>query len=259
MKSPYIGITDFMSAGQSGEMANFFNRIIQDKTQPIRHKLMVGAVSYYETLNNLPSEWTEAVPRNKDIAEIFIDHPRLFNTIHYVDFENRNLLENLMKVTELGGKNMHAIELDMVWPEQRVLKEYRSRFPNIKTILQINTPALNALSDLEDSLIRRIASYDDALDFCFFDKSMGKGLGMDSAFLQPLIQRTIDKLPNIGIAVAGGLGPNKMHLVEPLVKDFSELSIDAESQLRPSGDAHDPIDWQMARDYLEQSLNLFYP
>lgn len=259
MTAPYIGITDFMSAQQSQEMADFFEKIVREKTQSVRHKLMVGVVSYYETLNDFPSEWTDAVPKKEDIAGIFVDRACLFNTIHYVDFENRNLLANLTRVTELGGRNLHAIELDMVWPEPDALIKYRSRFPQIKIILQVNSPALDTLSNFETSLIRQMASYGNTLDAVFLDKSMGKGLGMDWKFLRPLIQTVSSKMPNLSVAVAGGLGPETMNLVEPLISEFPELSIDAESRLRQSQDVHDPIDWQMAKEYLRQSLNLFYP
>lgn len=259
MTSPYIGITDFMSARQSYEMADFFDEIARKKSQSVRHKLMVGVASYYETLNDLPSEWTDVIPKKEDIADIFIDHPRLFNTIHYVDFEGRDTLENLIRITEFGGKHVQAIQLDMVWPEPDILTRYRVQFPHIQTLLQINTPALDALSDIEDSLIRRIASYGDALDFVLLDKSMGRGLGMDREFLRPLVRRITEKLSNVSVAVAGGLGPDTMHLVEPLIKEFSNLSIDAEAQLRQSKDAHDPVNWKMAKEYLQRSLDLFYP
>ena len=47
-----------------------------------------------------------------------------------------------------------------------------------------------------------------------------------------------------------------MNLVEPLVKMFPDLSIDAQGKLRSSGNALDPIDWGMAETYLVKALEL---
>jgi hypothetical protein len=42
-----------------------------------------------------------------------------------------------------------------------------------------------------------------------------------------------------------------------VVRKFPRVSIDAQGKLRPSGDAHDPIDWEMAAEYLKQALVMF--
>ncbi|MFA4954696.1 MAG: hypothetical protein WC641_05280 [Patescibacteria group bacterium] len=247
-----------MSSEQSREMANFFENAIKKYTQPIRHKLMVGVVSLHETLNDLPSEWTDAVPKNGLIADIFIDHSLLLNTIHYVDLEGIDIFANLKKITELGGKYMHALQLDMVWPDPMLIKQYRNQFPQIQIILQVNTPAFELLNDLNEDLVRKIADYGSAIDCVLLDKSMGKGLRMDNAFLRPLLKTIQEKLPNISLAVAGGLGPKSLNLVEPLTKEFPNLCIDAEANLRSSKDSRDPIDWSLAEEYVKKALDLFY-
>ncbi len=51
-----------------------------------------------------------------------------------------------------------------------------------------------------------------------------------------------------------------MHLAELVVRDLSReqipVSFDAQSKLRPSGDAMDPIDWDMAETYLRNAAAL---
>ena len=59
-----------------------------------------------------------------------------------------------------------------------------------------------------------------------------------------------------GIVAAGGLGPESVGLVEPLYREFPDLSIDAQGKLRPSGSALHPIDWDMAETYLVKALQL---
>lgn len=255
---PYIGITDFMSREQTSDMLSFFENQIQKSDKTINHKLMVGVVSLYETLNDLPSEWTNSVPKNQDISSIFIDHPLLLNTVHYVDFRGRDILENLIKITKLGGKNLSAIQFDMVWPDPLIIKRYRELFPHIQTVLQINTPALNNLKDQQNDLIDKIQTYDDSIDFIILDKSMGRGISLDCNFFEPIIKRINDELPKVAVAIAGGLGPDTINLAASLLAEFPNLSIDAEAKLRPSGDSHDPIDWSLAKKYLNKALTLFY-
>jgi hypothetical protein len=79
---------------------------------------------------------------------------------------------------------------------------------------------------------------------------------MDAVGLIPFARAINEAFPNLGIAAAGGLGPKSVGLVEPLYQGFPDLSIDAQGKLRPSGDALDPIDWDMAAEYLVQALRL---
>ena len=65
-----------------------------------------------------------------------------------------------------------------------------------------------------------------------------------------------ENIPEFGIVVAGGLGPRTLHLIEPIIEEFPDISIDAQGQLRPSHNALDPIDWDMAGEYLTKSLQM---
>lgn len=60
----------------------------------------------------------------------------------------------------------------------------------------------------------------------------------------------------LGIVATGGLGPEGIGLVEPLVEEFPDISINAQGRLRPSGSALDPIDWDVAKTYLVRALEL---
>ena len=64
--------------------------------------------------------------------------------------------------------------------------------------------------------------------------------------------------PGMGVVCAGGLGPESLHLVEPLVRDYPMISIDAQGKLRPSGDAlNERISWTMAERYLRKAVGMF--
>ena len=86
--------------------------------------------------------------------------------------------------------------------------------------------------------------------------SMGRGLALHAKTLLPFARTIADKLPRLGIVVACGLGPDTVHLAEPLVREIPGLSLDAQSKLRKSANAKDPIDWPLAETYLRKGLNL---
>ncbi len=80
---------------------------------------------------------------------------------------------------------------------------------------------------------------------------------MDVNVLLEYAEAVYKHMPKLRVAVAGGLGPVTMSVVEPLVSHFPDLSIDAQGRLRPSGSALDPIDWVLANKYLEEAIKLF--
>ena len=80
---------------------------------------------------------------------------------------------------------------------------------------------------------------------------------MDSKCLILFTRAIKQRFPELGITVAGGLGPQTVCLAKPIIDEFPDLSIDAQGKLRPSGSALDPIDWNMAETYLTEALKLF--
>ncbi len=254
MKKPYIGITDFINAGQATQMLDVFARGGAEK---LGRQLMVGVMMSYKTLNDVPTKWSAAFPQKEFVRDIFTSHPLAFNTLHYADYDAIDVAENIERATSFCGPNLHAIQLDMIWPDPAIVKNYRNRHPWIQVIIQGNAKAMNATGNDPAAFADRIKAYGDSVDYVLLDKSMGKGLGMDAVGLLPFARAVSEQIPGLGLAAAGGLGPNTLPLVAPLIAEFPNLSIDAQGKLRPSGDALDPIDWGMASQYLERALRLF--
>ena len=251
----YISITDFTSPEQVWNMLSVF-RNNSKPGREVHYKLGVGVMTSYKRLNDLPTKWSTAFPPKERIADIFVSNGRstdywLFNTLHYADYEGIDVLNNLLKATELGGKNMNALQLDMIWPEPKILLEYRQKHPNIQIIIQANSIALDQVNNDPDKLVARLLSYGESLDYVLLDKSMGRGLGMDAQVLEAFV-KIINPRTSLEVTVAGGLGPDTLHLLGPLVHYV--VSIDAQGRLRPSGSALDPIDWGMAGEYLRKAL-----
>ena len=219
-------------------------------------KLMIGVMMSYKTLNNIDTRWKIAFPRKEDISDIFVEHPCAFNTLHYADYDGIDISKNLIEATSWGLPSINAIQLDMIWPNPKQIQEYHEMFPWLKKILQVNSKALEKVDNDPEKMLTRIDEYE-SIDSILLDKSMGRGLGMDSNALRPFIEIITQKRPNLGIAVAGGLGPDTLHFVEPLIREFPDLSIDAQGKLRSSGNSLDPIDWSLAEIYIEKAVKLF--
>lgn len=253
--NPYIGITDFMSFEQVQEMHRIFKK---HRAQGSTRQLHVGVMTSHKNIHGLPNKWQDAFPPNDAIATIFSSE-EVYNCLHYVDYRDKpNFEESLAMAISLGGAGLHAVQLDMVWPNPRqiatCLNASRKR---IEIILQISKNALDEIDNDPQTLIEKFRPYDGVAHRVLLDKSMGKGIGLNATDLLVFAEALKQAFPNLGLGVAGGLGPDTLHLIEPLVKAFADLSIDAQGRLRPSGSALDPIDWNMARDYLVKSLQLF--
>ncbi|KKS13620.1 MAG: hypothetical protein UU70_C0012G0005 [Candidatus Yanofskybacteria bacterium GW2011_GWA1_41_6] len=250
---PYVGITDFTHPEQVEQMLAIFKKSLA------KHQLMVGVMMSYKTLHGLPTKWTKAFPPKESIADIFYSDDT-YNCLHYADYKDYSirLWENLSHVISYGGIGIHALQLDMIWPNPNAIwHSVHSSRKQLEVILQLNTNALAEVGDNPEALVNRLAEYEGIVHRVLLDKSMGRGLGMDVNFLRPFLYALSTKTPWLSLGVAGGLGPKTMHLLGTLPKDFPNLSIDAQGQLRPSGSALDPIDWDMARDYVVQALTIF--
>lgn len=146
----------------------------------------------------------------------------------------------------------------MIWPNpSEIANGVQTSRKQIEVILQIGKNALEEVGNDPQRVVERLGNYEGVIHRVLLDKSMGKGLGMDVDGLIPFAQAIRESFPMLGIGAAGGLGPKTIQLVEPLVAVFPDLSIDAQGRLRPSGNALDPIDWDMAGNYLIKGQKFF--
>jgi hypothetical protein len=144
----------------------------------------------------------------------------------------------------------------MIWPNPKLVKYIVDTY-RIPVILQVNKVAMDRChSDpglVSDMLLHM---YGTGVSGVLFDKSMGKGEGMDAKFLRRFVEYFSINRPDLHVAVAGGLGPVSLNLVEPLIHSYPVLSFDAQGQLRDSGDSKEPIDWIRADNYVKKAVEL---
>lgn len=250
MRVPYIGITDFMNYDQVLRIEGALAAL------PQRRRLHVGVMMSYKTLHGLPTKWTNAFPPNADIAGIF-QSPDAMNCLHYADYDAVDVADSLTRAIAHGGPGMNALQLDMVWPDPDAVASALCRSDkNIDLVLQVGKNAIEAAHHSPRIVVERIREYEGLPAYVLLDKSMGRGLGMDAEGLRPFARAIAEAFPYMGIVVAGGLGPYTVRLVEPLLAEFPNISIDAQGQLRESGNALDPIDWDRAETYITRAVAL---
>ena len=253
--NPYMGITDFTNFEQVQEMSTVFSAHRPQESNRVLH---VGVMMSHKTLHGIPSKWQNAFPPKEKIASIF-SSDEVYNCLHYADYDNNpDLWKSLATAISYGGIGIHALQLDMIWPNpSEVANGVHTSRKQIEVILQIGKNALEEVGNDPQRVVERLGDYEGVIHRVLLDKSMGKGLGMDADGLIPFARAIRESFPTLGIGAAGGLGPETIQLVEPLVAVFPDLSIDAQGRLRPSGNALDPIDWSMARDYLAKAHRPF--
>lgn len=249
---PYIGITDFMHGDQVVSMFAVFVRHLRQESE---RKLHIGVMMSRKTLLGLPSNWTGAFPPKEDVAGIFCSD-ETYNCLHYIDYDGKpQFWKDLTRAIGYGGIGIHAVQLDMVWPEpDQILNAVHASRKQLEVILQLNSSSLDLVRNDPRRLVDELSEYDGVIHRVLLDMSMGRGLPMDAPRLIPFLQAIRNTFPNMGLGVAGGLGPETMHLVKPITELCPDISIDAQGRLRPSGSALDPVDWDMAGEYLKQAL-----
>lgn len=255
MRVPYIGITDFTNFEQVQSMLNVLQGGGHSSSNRMLH---VGVMMSFKTLNGIESKWSKTFPPKETIADIFSSDD-VYNCLHYADYDHdSNFFKDLASAIGYGGINIHAVQLDMVWPDPgEVASGVHTSRKQIEVILQVGKNAIEVADNDPSEVVRMLEDYDGVIQRVLLDKSMGRGLGMDATDLIPFARAIKDRFPDLGLVAAGGLGPDTIGLVEPLVKEFPDLSIDAQGKLRPSGSALDPIDWSMAAGYLSKALEMF--
>ena len=249
---PYIGITGFMYPTEVDCAISCFPGVSP-------RQLMVGVLASWKSLRGIPlkTKWQKQFPSPDAIADLFFDDAKVLNLIHYStkEGEESSLLQDMLKIHELAGPNFHGFQLNIPWPEIRLLDEYRTAMGhNFRIVLQVGQKAMEVAGNTPKGLVEMLNHYVGIVDGILLDPSGGYGKPFDTERARELLSTVKDKSWDIGLGVAGGLGPDSLGLVEPLLAEFPDLSIDAQRKLR---DSENNLDLNAVKAYLGKALQMF--
>jgi hypothetical protein len=217
--------------------------------------LMAGVLANSRTLKGLANRWPNRYPDVNSIAAIFPSHPSVLNLVHYNTEEPESLCQQLLELTRLGGPNLHGYQLNIAWPSITELSSYRRQFPEMNVVLQIGQKSIEVVDCSAQNLVDKLGQeYAGLVDYILLDLSAGYGIPLNPQWAAENLKVLQEANLGVGFGVAGGLSAPTLDLLAPLINDFPDLSIDAESLLR---DKDDRLDIDQAKDYIDTALKLF--
>lgn len=240
---PFIGVTGFMSQSEVREA-------LKSVPHNAKHRLMVGVLVSDRTLAGLSNKWPRRYPTTGNVADIFVDDPRVLNLIHYNTHNPDTLYDDLMNMTELvGGRNLHGFQLNVTWPNVGEVYRYRQAHPEKYIVLQVGSQALHIAQNPE-GFRKCLGGYIACINAVLIDPSGGQGKEFNPDMAFDYLQMTWH-YKTIQPVIAGGLGPRTLHLLNRLIPVFPNLSIDAEGQVR---DQNDDLSCESVRIYAEDAF-----
>lgn len=235
---PYIGITGFMNDGSADRIfVDFKQRRPLSKSAPEGDRiLMIGVLAslktFYGELNKYPNRY----PAIKEINEIFICSPsNVLNLIQYNTGYTETLYPQMVALTEMAS-NMDGFQLNIAWPDEDQLRAYKKHYPDKIIVLQVGRKALDMAKKVL-GLKTCLTGYKGLIDYVLFDPSGGKGEPFDVLEILPCLRVARNVFgKSVGLGVAGGLSSKTLGVLNPVIKEFPDISIDAEGRLRDSND-----------------------
>lgn len=253
-KYPYVGITGFVSEEQVAS-------IVPQIEENAPRKLMLGVLVSYNTLFNptkypMTNQSIGRFARVKDIESLFdlsnlISSSNVLNIIHYCDSDRKDFYNALTRLTQIAGKNLHGFQLNMRWPDYETIKKFKDENPDKIIILQMEKQ--DFLDYDPEQMSNKLVIYKDVAEHVILDMSMGAGIQLDSKklieYAYPISIKT-----GLNIVFAGGLCARNLNVLNWIIKEFPNASIDAEARLM---DAFDTLDIEKCYQYLTRTMKLF--
>ena len=249
---PYIGVTGFTKKEEVSSALSVFPKNYD-------RELMVGVCATWKSLRYLPikPKWQKQTPSPLAINELFLEDSRVLNLVHYSTEEGqeRSILNDMVKIHNLAGWHFHGFQLNIAWPEVRILDEYRNAVGyKYRVVLQIGQKAVEMAGGTPESVADKFEQYAEFIDDVLLDPSGGQGKSFDTERTREFLTEIRKRKYGIGLGVAGGLGPDTLNLVEPLIADFPNLNIDAQGKLRNS---ENDLDVEAMKTYLVKAVKMF--
>lgn len=216
-----------------------------------------------KTMLGLPSRWAKVFPANNVVHEIFLRRGIAYNCLHYADYGSPDpeFAKNLLRAMRHSGKYLDAVQLDIPWPDPQGIADAIQavkRFPEV--ILQVGQQAFEEIDNDPDLLIRKLNSYTlnsskgptSVIHRVLLDRSMGEGKPLDPQDLLRFMRVIREKRPDLGLVVAGGIGPKTLNLLDPILAEFPDVSTDSQGAMTEKGSGSDALSMNIVLPFLDQ-------
>jgi len=242
--SSYIGVTDF----ENRHDVNTVSALIPPSST---HKLHVGAMMSYKSLHGIPSRvgWENIWLNAEGLRALFANDNRVLNTLHWADYDNLTQVGDLIQAASLCGEYLHAMQLDMVWPEIELIEQLKTARPELKIILQVSHKAMEQIPSTQ-TLQSMLARYEQSVDYILLDWGMGRGEAFEPQQALSVVEAALEVFEEPRIAVAGGLGPQTYTNLREILTKYPLISCDAQGRLRTSGSATEKLEMERVKGYV---------
>jgi phosphoribosylanthranilate isomerase len=230
MKQPlYIGVTGFMTPQEVRAGLDCLT-LLQSR------KLMVGVLASSKTILGEKNKYPNRYPEVQRINQIFQPHPSALNLIHYATDQPESLSKQLLCLVEFTEPTMHGFQLNVAWPHIGELEKFHEATKwKYRLVLQVGGRAMERVENNPVKLADMIGKYAGSVrmvDDILIDSSGGKGQPFDIEKALSYLREIKSRNFEVNLGLAGGLGPNSMKRIEPILDEFPGLNLDAEGRLR---------------------------
>jgi phosphoribosylanthranilate isomerase len=250
---PYVGVTGFENGFQVNHcLENFANYLL--KSQRL---FMVGVlVSDSTARGEVNKKWPNRYPEVSNIDDIFTSSNLGLNLIHYHTTNKADYALQLFKLVDLvGGDKLHGFQLNTTWPDPSELEKFLCKYPKMKLVLPITSSCFESVSHNPMELVKKIKDhYLGLINYILLDPSGGKGVSINLEMAEKYLREFENQKFDIGLGLAGGLGPETIMSIKDVVDKFPDVSIDAEGKLRGEDDK---LNFDKTLFYITRAFNIF--
>jgi hypothetical protein len=250
----YVGVASVASARQAATVAALA------PPPDVDMAVNIGIQVSDKTRRGLPisEKWQPRMPAIDRLAGLMESRGGCINIIHVNTDEPETHIQQLEDLIERTGGavfegGLNGFQLNMPdhypWPDPEQIDLWPAGLGGWRMILTVGPAALESVGNDPNSLVSRLQRYQGIATDVMFDLSQGRGVGADPDRLRPYLLAAREHFPEMGLVVAGGLGPGTLQPWKQLRRAIPDLSLDAESRLR---DGQNQLDVGRVRAYVEE-------
>ena len=225
------------------------------------HQVAFGVLVSRKTLYGPGNKYPRRYPKIERAHEA-VPTCGALSIVHYSQDDSDGLhsaLVDAVMACSRPGAVVSGVQVNVPWPDVEHLagfaRDVLPKLPSLRVVLQVNLSVLTSLA-YPRAIVDYLRQYAWCVTDVLFDGSAGTGRPLDEATLLDLVAAVSDRLPLLGVGVAGGLGPGRMDTVERIVLDFPNVSFCAEGRLRDGGPEGGDLVHERARLYLVEARDM---